>query len=183
MKEEEWKPVPGYEGLYKSDYWGHVWSVSHIVEVRNQTDGTWRRNTKSKQLKPQLKHGYYQVRLFKDGIGKWVAVHRIVASAWIPNPDNKPQVDHIDGNRLNNAVSNLRWTTVPENANNPITIERKRYSTRCKQVNQYTLDGILVNTYKSANEVTRQTGYLQGNISACCRGEHRHAYGFIWRYA
>ena len=110
--QEEWKPVVGYEGLYE---------VSNTGKIKNSNS--------NKILKPATVSGYYRVVLCKSsGLAKPehrnLLVHRLVASAFINNPDNKEQVDHINGNRLDNRVSNLRWTTCKENHNNPVTVAR-----------------------------------------------------------
>ena len=80
------------------------------------------RNSKNKIIKQRRdKDGYYIVNLYKDGIQYTKKVHRLVAEAFIPNPESKPQIDHIDTNRLNNSVENLKWCTKEENMNNPLT--------------------------------------------------------------
>ncbi len=94
-----WKDVVGYEGLYKVSNTGVVRSMKRHVN-----------------LKPGLtKFNYHHVGLYKDGKTKTSRVHRIVGIAFIPNPENKPQINHIDGNKINNHVSNLEWNTASEN--------------------------------------------------------------------
>ena len=95
--EEKWLPVEGYDGYYE---------VSNRGEVR----------TKKKTLrKHAMSNGYFNVSLFKNGKYKAIGIHRLVAIAFIPNPDNLPQVNHKDGNKHNNEVSNLEWATCSEN--------------------------------------------------------------------
>lgn len=113
MEEEIWKPVIGYEGLYE---------VSNYGNVR----GLYRRRYKQLLSPAKNNKGYRYVCLSKDGMSKCVKVYRIVAMAFIPNPYNLPEIDHIDGSRDNDAVWNLRWCTHAENVNNPITRERHR---------------------------------------------------------
>lgn len=100
MRMEIYKDIPGYKGRYQITSWGRVWNVD-----------------KEKFVRPEIHHkGYLRVDLF-NGFGKrkHFKVHRLVASAFIPNPDNKPQVNHKDGNKQNNSFTNLEWVTDKEN--------------------------------------------------------------------
>lgn len=144
---------------------------------------------------PQYKTptGYVQVMLKQDGKRKKALVHRLVALAFIPNPLNKPCVNHIDGNKENNSVENLEWCTYsenelhshrklgkklsPENHKKMIEAHTKAVST---PVMQLTLDGVHVNTFRSMAEAHRQTGISQGNISECCNNRRNKAGGFKW---
>ena len=153
---EIWKDIEGYEDLYE---------VSDEGNVRNKITGRILKAGKNNI-------GYVQVKLCKDGIGKSYRIHRLVAKAFIPNPDNKPEVDHIDENKLNNSVDNLRWVNHQENIDH----------SKSKAVNQYSLDGIYIATYKSASEAERQTGIRNGNVVQCCKGKLKTSGGFIWKY-
>lgn len=108
---EIWKDVVGYEGLYE---------VSNLGKVRSVSRG----NRKGRVRVLYQSGRYLDVVLSKEGKHKTHDVHRLVAMAFIPNPNNKAQIDHIDGNSINNNVTNLRWATPKENNNNPITIQR-----------------------------------------------------------
>ena len=110
--EEIWKDVVGYEGLYQVSNLGRVKSL----RIKRHKDGVMTTKTR--------KNGYVFIFLRVNNKRIWKSVHRLVAIAFIPNPENKPEIDHIDGNRSNNVVTNLRWATPKENSNNPITIER-----------------------------------------------------------
>lgn len=96
---EQWKDIQGYEGLYRISNYGDVYSLIRN-KVLNQMTTTY---------------GYLQVNLHKDKKQKTIKVHRLVASAYIDNKDNKPEVNHIDTDRTNNTVSNLEWCTRQEN--------------------------------------------------------------------
>ena len=100
-----WKPILGYEGLYE---------INNVGEVK-----TIKTNIIRKQM--ISKRGYFCVTLCKNGKHQNKNIHRLIMEAFVPNPENKPCVDHIDGNRLNNSLENLRWCTSNENNNNPNT--------------------------------------------------------------
>ena len=114
---EQWKDIEGYEGLYQVSDMGNVKSL-----------------VSNKNLKPYTtSFGYLQVNLSKDGKKKTFKVHRLVARAFIENPENKEEVDQIDTNRTNNRVTNLRWVTRKENQNNPLTKERIKTANKLTQ--------------------------------------------------
>ena len=115
MMVEEWKPVANYEGLYEISSFGRVKALERLV----MNNGGLQR--KHEKILKQNKQSHCMVVLCKDGKTKPFLVHRLVADAFIPNPDNKPVVDHIDTDPYNNYVDNLRWCTVQENCMNPLT--------------------------------------------------------------
>lgn len=165
---EEFKEIEGYESLY--------W-VSNFGRVKNKK----RFMTNTINL-----DGYYVVNLSKCGKTKTFVVHRLVAKTFIPNPDNLPQVNHKDENKLNNIVSNLEWCTLQYNHNygsrNRRTGLSQRYSNKCKPVLQFSLDNTFIKEFPSLGEAQRQLGFMQHNISKCCRGQYTQAYGYIWKF-
>ena len=166
MKKEYWKPVVGYEGHYQVSNFGRVKSIKF---------------GKERILKPKKnKFGYLCINLYKNNIKKEYKVHRLVAEAFIDNPDNLPQVNHRDENKLNNNADNLEWCTHEYNINYGTRTERcsKKLS---KPVLQYTLDGEFVREWPSTMECDRN-GYNRGNVYACCLGKRKTHKGFIWRY-
>lgn len=122
--DEIWKPVVGYEGLYEVSNLGRVRSVDRYVRFGRWGDNGQTRLRKSQLISPKIDEGYYRVNLNKDGHQKMFKVHRLVAMAFIPNPDNLPVVNHKDENRLNNCVNNLEWCTQQYNSVYGTSIER-----------------------------------------------------------
>ena len=119
---EEWRPIQGYEGLYEVSDWGRVKSVERTVTIYSKlTNTTFKRIFESCiKSKHHDKDGYEGVNLKRDGKHSTKKVHKLVATAFIPNPDNKPCIDHINGVRDDNRVDNLRWCTQKENLNYPL---------------------------------------------------------------
>lgn len=121
--------------MWKKIYYNNIetnYSISDIGEVRNDITGYI--------LKPTIQQGYAHVTIYIDKKGKRVKIHRLVANAFIPNPDNKPYVNHIDGIRSNNRVENLEWVTASENTRHAVDTGLF-LPTREKSVTQFSLDG------------------------------------------
>lgn len=177
MKKEYWKPVVGYEGLYEVSNWGRVKSLERYRKGPNGSI----RICKGRILKLRTdKDGYLLVALCKNNIKKTFRVHRLVAEAFIPNPDNLPCVNHKDENKQNNVVSNLEWCSYEYNINYGTRNERMA-KRRSKTVLQYTLDGQFVREWESAAEAGRN-GFNNGHVASCCRDELKTHKGFIWKY-
>ena len=202
MKEKEiWKDVVGYEGRYQISSQGRVLSTGKYIDGRI---------FEPKYVKTRLDiGGYVTVALYKGRLGKEYKVHRLVAQAFIPNPQNLPFVDHINTKRNDNRVSNLRWCTHQENCNNPLTrknisrsakiafnkeeIRKQRtermlrindivVAKRRKKVKQFSLDGQFIKEYKSMNDAARAISGYSGYIRDVCNGKARSYKGFIWKY-
>lgn len=165
---ENWITIKGFNDKYQINNMGRVKSLYF---------------GKERLLKP-IKHtdGYLQVGLCKDGKRKKFYVHRLVAEAFLPNPDNLPQVNHKDEDKTNNCILNLEWCSASYN-NNYLNGQKRRGEKTSKTVNQYTKDGLLIASYPSTQEAQRQTGYDRGYISNCCNGKYKSSYGYIWKYA
>lgn len=121
MIEEIWKDVVGFEDRYQVSSLGGVRSKDMILYKSNGRI----EHKKGRYIKLHPDNRGYITHTFcsSNGIRKRMSIHRVVATAFIPNPDNKPQIDHIDRNRANNSIDNLRWCTLKENMNNPLTLE------------------------------------------------------------
>ena len=175
---EEWRDVVGYEGLYQVSDQGRVKSLERKVPI-----GYGERTVKERILKPKTdRYGYLIVSLYAGGKRKTLRVHRLVCEAFHENPDNKPQVNHINEIKTDNRASNLEWATARENSNFGTRNERMA-KTKSEPVGQYTLDGDLVKVWQSTREVERRTGFACGNICKAANGNYKTAYGFIWKYA
>ena len=127
---------------------------------------------------------YLFIGLYKNKVGKPFLVHRLVAMAFIPNPDNLPQVNHKDENKSNNHVENLEWCTAKYNSNygthNKRVAEKLTNGKLSKKVDQFTLDGEFIRTWPSGIQVTRDLRIT--NVCRCCKGKLKSAGGFIWKY-
>lgn len=174
---EEWRPIKGYEGLYE---------VSNFGRVKSLGKGkTWKGE---KILKLCTNYGGYSLaHLCKEGTRKHYTVHRLVATSFIPNPDNLPCINHKDCNPLNNCVWNLEWCDYKYN-NSYGDAQRKRIENRTgltapKPVNQYSLTGEFIKEWPSASQVEKNLGYFKQIIRSCCIGKYRQAYGYVWRFS
>ena len=171
---EEWRAVIGFEGLYEVSNYGRVRSLG--MDAKGAYGSV--RHLKGKILKASCgKSGYPRVCL----VGRhWANVHRLVADAFIPNPENKPEVNHIDGNKANNRVDNLEWCTGSENMRHAY---RAGLSNQSKiKTAQIDNDGKIIKVYESSLAASRETGITQGNISKCARGLVKRAGGYKWAY-
>ena len=145
------------------------------------TEGEVRKDTTNYILSQSSQQDYKFVGLIINGKQKRMRVHRMVALTFIDNPDNKPYVNHINGNRSDNNVENLEWVTPSENTQHAVdTGLFKSGSTRA--VIQYNLNGEQMATFESATEAARQTGGSQSKITMCCRRQRDSANDYQWRY-
>ena len=196
MEGEVWKDVVGYEGLYQVSNLGRVKSLDRYVII---SDIPRYRKSKIRVQMPSH-NGYRRVQVSKEGKTKYFFVHVLVALAFIPNPENKPEIDHINTDRVDNRMENLRWSTRKENASNPLTRQKlsekeKRkwkeyeYAQRRieqhhnkREVQQISMTGTVVATYISASYAARLLGVSSRSITACCEGRNQTCLGYFFKY-
>lgn len=179
----QWKEIKGYEGYYKVSDTGIVFSMERIVPDSAHGTRIVRerilKQAESKSNKRVGQQGYYVVNLRKYGNADVRFVHRLVAEAFIPNPENLPTINHIDGDKHNNSVDNLEWVSSSEN--NIHAIEQKLRRPRGSAVAQLTLNGELIKTYRSICEASRETGIGRCLISHCVNNRVNSAGNYLWK--
>ena len=184
--EEVWKDAVGYEGYHRVSNTGKVMGVKKFP---NMPENRLLNGSTSK-------HGYIYVHLRKYGIGKKEKVHRLVAKAFVPNPQNKPQVNHKDGDKKNNCASNLEWATSRENNIHALRtglrktdleqLARAQNISAKKamvKIDKYSVDGEYICTYESLKDAAEAIGVKgTAGIVRVAKGRGRTAYGYKWKY-
>ena len=180
---EVWEDVEGYEGLYKVSNIGRVKGLTRIIIKNNGEKMTFC----EKLIKSYITSGYLTVMLSKVNKGaKNFTVHKLVGIAFVPNPLNKPQINHINGIKTDNRAENIEWVSASENI-------RHAYDTGLHSAHTNPIVGINLITNKEvrfdliadATRYLRENGYPRawhGSIGMCCRGNRNHAYGHKWKY-
>ena len=183
--EEIWKDIEGYEGLYQVSNCGNVKSIHY------------RKTNKEKILIPKCNNsGRLWVELWNSGKARQFLIHRLVASAFIENPDCLPQINHIDENPKNNKVENLEWCTGSYNVktyfkNHPEFFTNRKVRTTKNgrkllldcEIEQCLKDGTVIRIWPNSRFAAVEMNWSQWSISECCRGKRKTAYGYIWRFA
>lgn len=169
---EIWADIEGYEGLYKVSNLGNVSGKKMLTPSKSSS-------------------GYYKVELYKDKISKVFWIHRLVAQTFLPNPDNKPQVNHKDGNKLNNILSNLEWVTVSENQihainsglrlPSPMIGKIGKLNPNSIKVLQYDAYGNFIRVWDCLADIGRYYNCSTNPISSCINGRTHSSYGYIWK--
>ena len=167
---EIFREVIGFESDYLISNYGNVYSIKMNKLLSKAIDGV----------------GYHFVKL-GGRHGKNCSIHRLVAEAFLQNPDNKKTVNHIDGNKLNNMFYNLEWATYSENEQHAWNIGLKKTSdNRLKKVSkpviQFSLNGDVISRFPSARDAARKLNIDSSGISKCCRGVQSTCYGYKWIY-
>lgn len=170
---EVWKDIVGFEGLYQVSNMGRVKSLKYWSNI-------YKKYYEREKILKQATHpkGYKIVGLHINGKNITKKVHRLVAEAFIPNPNNLPEVNHKQGIKSDNRATELEWATASENVQHAYDAGLKK----TKKVIQYDLNGNKIKEYKSSREAERATKIDHSNILNCCNGVYKQCNGYIWRY-
>lgn len=189
--EEIWKDVVGYEGYYQVSNLGRVKSLDRVVNssIKNNDEVTKKGKLLNIYLDSKEKMTYYYVKLSKENMVKRKYIHRLVAEAFIPNPNNYPVVNHIDGNKQNNNVTNLEWCTSMYNTqhafkNGLVNIKKGKGNHLSIPINQYDLNGNFIKQWDCTMDIQRKLGFYHSSITSCCKHNYgfKTAYGYKWEY-
>lgn len=190
---ENWKDVPGYEGLYMASSLGKIKSLDRVIPSKCGSKMT----RYGKILSPSLiKSSGYRFMTFVDAHAnrKQMLIHRVVAQTFLPNPTNLPVVNHINGIKTDNRIENLEWVTVAENSKHAVKLGLNHIPDNTGRINnatsrrirQYSLNGDFIREYPSISEACRVLGFKTTSsavIVNVAKGRQRTAINFIWRYS
>lgn len=183
--DEIWRPIAGYEDRYLVSNIGRVKSISRISSCGRQL--------KEKILKGSMTtNGYRSVNLVKDGKIRFFTIHRLVANAFIPNVENKPCINHKDGDKLNNNADNLEWCDYSYNNKHALDNGLRKPAWKGKfnldnphsiKIIQYAIDMVKIKEWNSIREASKTTGISESAICRCCKENLNKTGGYVWRYA
>lgn len=181
--QEIWKDIYFIDKGITFDYRG-LYQVSNFGRVKSLVK--WDIGSKSFIREEKIMNAncgeYRKVGLRKDGCYKTISVHRLVALMFIPNPNNLPQVNHKDENKLNNKVDNLEWCSLLDNCRYGTRTERSNNKRTLYKIIQKDKNGNIVKLWNSASEIEKETDFKKDNIRKCCNKKFAFAYGYVWEY-
>ena len=185
---EIWKDIKDYEEMYQVSNLGNIKSLKRKIKNNGTYGGLCTYNERTlRQFVDTC--GYYFVNLCKDGIRKRIRVHRIVAQEFLKNPNHYNEINHIDGNKLNNNVLNLEYCTHQHNTKEAWRLglihpnfKLGKDHHNSKSIQQFNKDGVFIKEWDCARQAERELGIANQNISHCCNGKCKTAGGYIWRF-
>lgn len=179
MENEIWKDILDYEGIYQISNYGRVYNIKSNRYLVTYTD----------------KDGYIRLTLFKNKKSKNISVHRLIGINFIPNPENKPFINHKNGIKDDNKIENLEWVTAAENnlhkykilghkGTKPMLGKFSNNSPKSKKVNQYSISGEYIKSWDCIMDIQRELNINQAGISRVCMNNtnQKTAGGYIWKY-
>jgi len=194
LKDEIWKSIIEIPEHYKISNYGRIKTEGASYNIQNQYGKRTGIKKKSRILKQDMSNKYPRIKIRTNGKRNSTGfmVHKLVAIAFIPNPDNKPFINHIDSNKLNNCVENLEWVTHKENMKHAVASGRmsgkvnymkgKRRFDNSKGVDMYDNEMNLLHSFDSLRDAVDTSGVNYSSIVSCCKGRYNLAGGYIWRY-
>lgn len=180
LEYEEWRQIKGYEGLYEISNKGRVRSISRSVPVGSSFAF---RNARIRKLNKK-QNGYYGLLLSKNHKNKNFLVHRLVADAFLPNPNDFPQINHKNEDKSDNRVENLEWCTEKYNSNYGTRMDRiRKNNPKLKGKRVLCIDsfGKIINSYESIQSV-KKDGHNPALVHMCCVGSRHKHHGYIWKF-
>lgn len=182
MEMEKWKPIKNYIGLYEISTNGNVKILERSYKCFNKlTNRMNERVVKERITQGTINKGYRRICLTKDKKEKNLFVHRLVAEAFIPNPNNYDFVNHIDGNKLNNCVENLEWCNHFQNDLHAYKNGLRKSKAKQKII-QYDLEGNKIAEYESIYEASKKLGLNNGHISRNAYGIGKQVGGYVFKF-
>lgn len=173
---EIWKDVKGYEGLYQVSNLGNIKSLARYKKNHSKLQKVEERKL---NMYTNKYNGYVYIVLTKNAIEKNIRVHKLVAQAFIPNSENKPQINHIDGNKENNRVDNLEWCTCKENVIHAYKNGLAKNKQKVK-IRQYDKQHNFIAEFDGLLKASKELGISIGNISMCINNKRKTTNGYIF---
>jgi len=177
--EEQWKKTEGYGGIYEVSTYGRGRTIDRVTVDCNGM----KRKIKKRILGLAINAlGYPVMGMYVNGHGGGKTVHRLVAKAFIPNPNNLPCINHVDGDKTNNHVSNLEWCDHSYNMKHACDTGLVKSPGSVKRRVRQLLNGQVVGTFESVSEAARSISINRSCVSRCCTGSYPSAGGYQWEY-
>lgn len=186
LPNERWQDINHYKGLYQISNYGRVKSLDRIIKSKRYHKDGYHRKEHIMKVSDNGR-GYLFVRLSKNNSSLHGYLHKLVAQAFIPNLENKPQINHKDGNKHNNNATNLEWCTNGENGQHAWdnNLRTRRFGTdnyASRKVIQFTLDYKPIKIWNCISDVEKIYGFSHSDISKNCRYKSKTCHNYLWRY-